>query len=125
MAHVSSRVYTESFILFQEQEYYADDTTGTENISSNTLSNTSFYNPYNPKIVKYGLQTLRCIGPKIWKLVPRELREIKSLKLFTNMIKNGLLKIALADSANCLCHNWVSCEASKRLLTFMFITVLL
>ena len=61
--------------------------TGTENISSNTRSNTSFYNSYYPKTVKYGLQTLRCLDPKIWKLVPRELREIKSLKLFTNMIK--------------------------------------
>ena len=72
--------------VFIDDIFPKNKNTGTENISSNTRSNTSFYNPYNSKTVKYGLQTLRCLGPKIWKLVPRELREIKSLKLFTNMI---------------------------------------
>ena len=60
---------------------------GTDNISSNTRSNASFYNLFNPKTVNYGAETLRSLGPKVWQLVPRELREIKSLKSFTKRIK--------------------------------------
>ena len=36
-----------------------------ENVSSNTRSNSRFYNLCNPKTVNYGLETLRTIGPKI------------------------------------------------------------
>ena len=54
---------------------------GAENVSSNTLANAIFYNSSNPKTVNYGLDTVRCLGPKIWQLVPREIREITSLDL--------------------------------------------
>ena len=40
-----------------------------ENVSANTRSGTSFYNQSNPKTVKYGLETLRSLGPKIWNLI--------------------------------------------------------
>ena len=38
---------------------------GTENVSSNTRSKSKFYNQSNPKTVRYRLETLRCLGPKI------------------------------------------------------------
>ena len=34
-----------------------------DNISANTRSGMSFYNQSNPKTVKYGLETLRSLGP--------------------------------------------------------------
>ena len=40
----------------------------TENVSSNTRSKWSFYNPSNPRTVNYGLESLRSLGPKIWNL---------------------------------------------------------
>ena len=41
-----------------------------------------FYNDSNPKSVNNGTETLRNLGPKIWNIIPDELKEIKSLPLF-------------------------------------------
>ena len=73
--------------VFMNEIFPKNKNAGTDNISSNTRSNASFYNPFNPKTVNYGAETLRSLGPKVWQLVPRELREIKSLKSFTKRIK--------------------------------------
>ena len=73
--------------VFMNEIFPKNKDAGTDNISSNTRSNASFYNPFNPKTVNYGAETLRSLGPKVWQLVPRELREIKSLKSFTKRIK--------------------------------------
>ena len=59
----------------------------TENISANTRSATSFYNHQNPNTVKYGLETLRSIGPKIWGMIPVDLKNTTSLPLFKVKIK--------------------------------------
>ena len=83
--------------VFMNDIFPKHKNTGTDNISSNTRSNASFYNPSNPKTVNYGLETLRCLGPKLWQLVPRELREIQSLNLFTNKIKTW-------NPQNCPCR---------------------
>ena len=58
-----------------------------ENVSSNTRSKLNFYNPSNPKTVKYGLETLRNLGPKLWGMVPTDIRESQSLSAFKNNIK--------------------------------------
>ena len=60
---------------------------GTENVSANTRSATSFYNHDNPKTVKYGLETLRSIGPKIWAIIPVDLKNASSVPLFKAKIK--------------------------------------
>ena len=73
--------------VFMNEIFPKNKNAGTDNISSNTRSNATFYNPFNPKTVNYGAETLRSLGPKVWQLVPRELREIKSLKSFTKRIK--------------------------------------
>ena len=73
--------------VFMNEIFPKNKNAGTDNISSNTRSNASFYNPFNPKTVNYGAETLRSLGPKVWQLVPRELREIKSLKSFIKRIK--------------------------------------
>ena len=52
----------------------------TENLFSNTRSKSSFYNPSNPKTVIYGLETLRFLGPKIWNMIPSDLKGIPSLR---------------------------------------------
>ena len=72
--------------IFMNDIFPKNENAVTENISSNTRSNIKFYNRSNPKTVNYGLETLRYLGPKIWKLVPLELREIQSLNLFTKKI---------------------------------------
>ena len=41
----------------------------------------------NVKTTAFGLESVRYLGPKIWELVPAELKSIKSLKLFKTKIK--------------------------------------
>ena len=59
----------------------------TENMSSNTRSKSSFYNPSDPKIVTHGLETLRCLGPKVWGMIPIDIKNSQSLSAFKNKIK--------------------------------------
>ena len=59
----------------------------TENVSSNTRSKSIFYNPSNPKTVKYGLETLRRLGPKIWDMIPTDIKNSTSLSVFKTKIK--------------------------------------
>ena len=41
----------------------------------------------NVRTVTYGTETLSFLGPKIWTMVPRELKEAKSLLDFKRRIK--------------------------------------
>jgi len=61
---------------------------GSSNVSSGTRSHSRFYNPVNPKKVNTGLQTLRCIGPKIWELVPQGVKDAASLPIFKTKIRH-------------------------------------
>ena len=75
----------------------------TDNVSANTRSQSTFYNPVNPKTVNYGLETLRCLGPKIWKIIPDDIKATASVSLFKRKIKNW-------TSINCpcrLCKNFI------------------
>ena len=57
-------------------------------VSSGTPSHSCFYNHVNPKNVNTGLQRLRCIGPKIWDLVPQDVKDADSLPIFKNKIRH-------------------------------------
>ena len=55
------------------------------------------------KTISYGLESIRYLGPKIWKLIPDELKELKSLELFKLKVKS--LKF---DNCPCkLCKNYI------------------
>ena len=58
-----------------------------DNVSSNTRSKSIFYNPSNPKTVYHGLETLRCLGPRIWDLVLIHIKNSISLFAFKAKIK--------------------------------------
>ena len=63
------------------------------NISDDTtagkLRHTSeFYNFEKPRSVRYGTETLRCLGPKIWDIVPNYIKDSQSLTIFKNKIKS-------------------------------------
>ena len=68
-----------------------------DNVSANTRSDSTFYNVANTKTVGYGLQTLRCLGPKIWNIIPNDLKNIPSLPIFKN-------KISKWTPINCPCR---------------------
>ena len=50
-------------------------------------SQTDFYNIENPKSVYKGLETLRELGPKIWNIVPENIKQCTSLEKFKLSIK--------------------------------------
>ena len=68
-----------------------------ENVSSNTRLNSSYYNYCNPKKVNYGLETLRSFGPKLWNMIPKDLKDISSLAIFKSKIKGWIPQ-------DCLCR---------------------
>ena len=57
------------------------------NVSSNTRSKSSFYNYANPRSTRYGLETLRHIGPRIWNMIPSEIKDLSTLEKFKSEIK--------------------------------------
>ena len=59
-----------------------------DDCSPTTLAN--FYNNYNPKSVNNGAETLRNLGPKLWNIVPHNLKGITSLPLFKKKIKSWI-----------------------------------
>lgn len=58
------------------------------NISANTRAHTQFYNSVNPRKVNTGVETLRNLGPKIWELVPKNMKSASSLSIFKTRISN-------------------------------------
>ena len=51
----------------------------------------------NIKTVRYGLQTIFCMAPKIWDLVPKEMKQVTTLNEFKAKIKIWKLE-------NCPCR---------------------
>ena len=72
---------------FMANIFYDNANRNSENVSANTRSRVRFYNPSNPRTRNYGLETLRCLGPKIWELLPSEIQNASSLELFKTKIK--------------------------------------
>ena len=62
----------------------------TEDISANSRSKPTFYNRFNPKTTRYGLETLRSFGPKVWDMVPSDINHSVSISLFKEKIKSWI-----------------------------------
>ena len=58
----------------------------------------------NPSSVRYGTETISCIAPKIWSLVPETIKKCDSLKSF----KQSASLIAPAGYVNSICNMLVS-----------------
>ena len=56
----------------------------------------------NVKTVHYGTDSLSFVGPKIWELVPLEIKSSHSLEEFKKKINPGHQKIVHADSVKCI-----------------------
>ena len=46
-----------------------------------------FYNSHNPKTVYYGTETLKSLGPKIWNILPINVKNSANLEMFKRNIK--------------------------------------
>ena len=68
------KVTTGASPTFMKEVFSLNHNFGTENVSSGTRLQSQFYNPSNPKKVNTGLETLRSLAPKIWNIVPDEIK---------------------------------------------------
>ena len=59
-----------------------------QNPSYNLRSSCSQFRRENIKTVHYGLQSVRYLGPKIWELVPNNIKYSNSLSKFKKLIKS-------------------------------------
>ena len=58
----------------------------------------------NPKIVKYGAETIFYFAPKIWYLVPEMIKTSKTLDIFKNKIRKWKPDFTLPLSKTYLQH---------------------
>ena len=59
-------------------------------VVANLRSRTDFYNYHNPQSVRFGKETLRAIGLKIWNIIPPDIKNSLSLAIFKRKIKKGV-----------------------------------
>ena len=76
-------------------------------------SQTEFYNYKTPKTVYYGTETLRSLGPKIWNILPSNIKLSTNLFMFKTNIKSWIPN-------NCPCR---LCKPYIEGLGFMFLFV--
>ena len=72
-------------------------------VVANLRSQTDFYNYHIPQSVRFGTETLRALGPKIWNIIPPDIKNSLSLAIFKRKIKKCV-------PVNCpcrLCLNYV------------------
>ena len=70
----------------------------------NLHSEASYFKRENVKSTHYGIQSMRHLGPKIWKIVPQNIRESSSLNEF-----KILIKFCKHDTCPCrLCKNYIA-----------------
>ena len=75
-----------------------------KNRSYNIRSTCNQFRRENIKTVYYGLQSVRYIGPKIWELVPNNIKNCDSLSKFRKLIKSWRL-----ESCPCkLCKTYIA-----------------
>ena len=75
---------------FMSDNFTKKSNLNSENISSNTRSNSTFHNYFHPKISNYGLDTLRHLGPKVYDIVPNDFRNSPSIEIFKSKIKTWI-----------------------------------
>ena len=82
-----SKVFNGMVPPFMQDVFKRHGNAFAEIVSSNTRSKLNFYNPSNPRTVKYGLETLTTLGPKLWEMIPVGIRNSISHSVFKTKIK--------------------------------------
>ena len=67
---------------------------------------TSHFETENVKSTNYAIQSVPHLGPKIWNIVPQNIRKFNSLNEFKSLIKFGNLILVFVDSAKTALLKW-------------------
>ena len=87
-------------------EIFAKRVVPSNSVVTGLRHNSEFYNPHNPKTVYYGTETLRSLGPKVWDILPMNLKNSTNLEMFKRNIKIWIQKIAHAGCADHTLLDW-------------------
>ena len=69
------------------------------------LRQTSDFERNKPNTVHYGTETIRILGPKIWELIPNEIKESSSISSFKTKIKDWTTEECPRSLCNIFIHN--------------------
>ena len=64
-------------------------------VVANLRSQTDFYNYHNPQSVRFGTETLRALVPKIWNIIPPDIKTFFLLQYLSVKLKSGFPSTAL------------------------------
>ena len=56
------------------------------------------------RTVNYGIESIRYLGPKIWEIIPANIKEEDKIERFKSGIKNGSLNLVHVDFAKRTCN---------------------
>ena len=56
-------------------------------VANNTRNHTDVYNHSTPRLTKWGLETLRHLGPRLWKAIPESVRNGKQIIALVSYVK--------------------------------------
>ena len=70
------------------------------------LRNNSGFTTYNVNTMRYGVDTIHHLGPKIWNSLPLSIKAAHDLKEFKNLIKSLTPEHVLVDFAKNMWEDW-------------------
>ena len=68
-----------------------------ESVVGALRSQSEFYNYNNPRTVLYGTETIRCLVPRRWNILPCSIQTSSNLKVLKENVKKWI-------PTNCRCH---------------------
>ena len=77
----------------------------------NLRSEASHFKRENVKSTHYGIQSMRHLGPKIWNIVPQNIRQSSSLNEFKSLIK-------FWKPNTCPCRQKLHCSSGLYLILY-------
>ena len=84
------KVYKGVAPSFMSDVFGMKQNVNTENILANTRSDKTFCCSLNPKTVNNGVGTLRFLAPKMWDMIPSDMKNSSSLPPFKDNIKKWI-----------------------------------
>ena len=97
----------------------------TDSIIRRLRSPLEFYNYDIPKSVRYGEETLRSLGPKVWHILPNDIKSLQNLVIFKNRIKLWIPKNCPCRLCKPYIENWDFCSERVYLPSILYFLLLL
>ena len=82
--------------------------------SAYSTRNKRIFKSKNVKTVRYGTDSLAYLAPKIWELVPNEMKNLESLQHLKQQSRNGKQQIVLVAFVKTIYRRLASCSIISK-----------